>query len=404
MNGRGRDPIKDWTEVSKRAAAASGVRPRVRPAPGHAIRSGGGVRPIAGWSVGGLVVAVAVVIAALSLRPSAAGPGASDAHGSAQSAGSSGPVASAGLDDPVVDRVDDGVFRLELTTPRTTYTPDVAIEPVATVTYLGPDPSIEVFHAAHPIGFMIDEVDGKRSMGGGMDQPCKTTTLTRGVPLAQPFMKGGSPDTVFGEPWYVDPVLRLPTGTWRIAAFLDVSAGDGGGCGAERHRLTASNVIDVVAGSSSPTASGAANPAPSLSADATVARELVRKYEDGLATGHEDIAWGFLSPWSQRDIGSLAAFVDRARALAQDAPGPVVVEDPNRDATVIAVALVGPRAADLAAVADPDRTFVVPVRRNGTDGTVASTEYLVVAPIDGEWLIWIDPAAGSSDASPEPSA
>ena len=146
---------------------------------------------------------------------------------------------------PVGSTAEDTSFRLVLTTPQTTYSEEDAIEPVATVTYLGPRPTEALFHAAYPIAFQIEEVGGERGMGGGMDQPCLRTELAKGESAALPFAKAGSPDDArrgFDRAWYVDPILRLPAGTWRIIAHLDVSLGD---CGGEPHHLTVENTVVV---------------------------------------------------------------------------------------------------------------------------------------------------------------
>jgi hypothetical protein len=140
---------------------------------------------------------------------------------------------------------EDASFRLALTTPRTTYSAEDPIEPVATMTYLGPRAAETIFHAAYPIGFRIEEVGGQRSMGGGMDQPCLRTELAKGGSAVLPFAKAGSPDDPtqgFDRAWYEDPVLRLPAGTWRIVAYLDVFIGD---CGGEGHQLIVENVVVV---------------------------------------------------------------------------------------------------------------------------------------------------------------
>jgi hypothetical protein len=150
-----------------------------------------------------------------------------------------------GPDGPLGATAEDASFRLALTTPRTTYGTEDAIEPVATMTYLGPRATETVFHAAYPIGFRIEEVGGQRLMGGGMDQPCLRTELPKGGSVVLPFAKAGSPDAPeqgFDRAWYEDPVLRLPAGTWRIVAYLDVFIGD---CGGERHQLTVANVVLV---------------------------------------------------------------------------------------------------------------------------------------------------------------
>jgi hypothetical protein len=102
-----------------------------------------------------------------------------------------------------------------------------------------------MFHAAYPIGFRIEEVGGERLMGGGMDLPCLRTELAKSGSTVLPFGKAGSPDDPtqgFDRAWYEDPVLRLPAGTWRIIAHLDVSLGD---CGGEPHQLTVENIVVV---------------------------------------------------------------------------------------------------------------------------------------------------------------
>lgn len=211
----GRDPVEEWRDVSRRAALGTGYRPRP-----HAS----GRRWLARLSVGAVAAGVLVAVGGLVLRtePPRTGPGA-----------------------PAGATAEDASFRLALTTPRTTYSSEEAIEPVATMTYLGPRATETIFHAAYPIGFQIEEVGGERLMGGGMDQPCLRTELAKGESAVLPFAKAGSPDDPrqgFDRAWYEDPVLRLPAGTWRIMAYLDVFVGD---CGAERHQLTVENVVLV---------------------------------------------------------------------------------------------------------------------------------------------------------------
>ena len=190
-----------------------------RPPPGA-----GGRRWLARLLIGVVAAVVLVAVGGLVLRtePPPTGPG-----------------------SPVGATAEDASFRLVLTTPRTTYSTEDAIEPVATMTYLGPRAAETVFHAAYPIAFRIEEVGGPRLMGGAMDQPCLRTELAKGGSAVLPFAKAGSPDDPtqgFDRAWYEDPVLRLPAGTWRIVAYLDVFIGD---CGGERHQLTVENVVNV---------------------------------------------------------------------------------------------------------------------------------------------------------------
>jgi len=371
------DPIDTWRDVSARAARASSYRaeePRRR-------RS-------AVASIAATTVAVAIVVAGLALRP----------------------AANNGAAGPVIDRAEDGMFRLALVTPHGRYGPGAPIEPVASLTYVGPDRSILIGHDMSPVQFRIEEVGGPRSMGGGSRLVCASTNLERGVALDVPFEKAGSPTddpaSGFDRAWYEDRTLSLPVGTWRISASIDLGVG---GCGSDdqlsRHRLAVANVI-TVSGDPSPTVgpsfAPSLAPSPTLSADATVALELVRKYEDALTTDHQDVAWRFLSPWSRSTVGSATTFYDAERRLVRSVFGRYIVEAPSQDPDLLDPAFLGARAADVAAVADPDRTFVVSVRRPEVDGAAAATENLVVAPIDSQWRIWIEATPGLFGAWPYP--
>ena len=196
----------------------------MRPPPNRAFELSRGRRWLARVLVGVVAAVVLVAVGGLLLRtePPRTGPG-----------------------EAVGATAEDASFRLVLTTPQTTYRAEDAIEPVASVTYLGPNATETMFHAAYPVGFQIKEVGGMRLMGGGMDTPCLRTELAKEEAVVIPFSKAGSPDDPkagFDRAWYEDPVLRLPTGTWQIIAQLDVSLGD---CGGEPHQLTVENVIVV---------------------------------------------------------------------------------------------------------------------------------------------------------------
>jgi len=362
-----RDPVEEWREVSAQAAAG-GYRARARTVG----------RGMVGRSIGVVAFAVVALVAGLLVR----------------ALPTTGPAATPG--GPVTASVEDANFRLTLTTPHGTYGPDDPIESVASVTYLGPKASETMYHAMRPMGFQIEEVDSKRAMGGGMDQPCLRTAVANGQSVSLPFEKAGAiaddPATGFDRAWYEDPVLRLPTGTWRIVAYLDVALGD---CGGESHKLTVDNVIRVVDGAtSSPTPAPSSPTAPaSLSADAETALEIVRKYEDAFATDHAEQAWPLLSRWSKTVTGSSATFADAEHRWRATAGSPVIA-DPSRDPALLDPAFLGERAADIAASADLGRAYVVSVRRPEVDGAAAATENLVVAPTADGWRIWIDATAG----------
>lgn len=179
------------------------------------------------------------------IRVDATGPSGPPSSTSAPASTSSSLSPEPSADGPVAARTDDGVFRLDLTAPRAVYGPDDPIEALAQITDLGPNGETSLYHGSSPVGFTIQEVGGTREMGGGMDEPCLSTAITKDVPLAYPFQKAGSPDeSGFDRTWYLDPGLRLPTGTWRIRATLDIDVTDGTKtCGGIHHEFDV--VIEV---------------------------------------------------------------------------------------------------------------------------------------------------------------
>ncbi len=208
------DPIEEWREVAAAAARSTGYRV-----------GGTAGRWSALASIGAMTVALAIIVVGLALRPATPG---------------------IGRTGPVTATVQDGTFRLELTTPRGTYEPGYPIETIARVAYLGPDPTIAVTHGHSQLVFQIEEVHGTRRMKGGTRLSCEATNLVKGESLDVPFGKSGSPTDAsqgFDQAWYKDPWLALPVGTWRITADMEFGVG---GC-RTTNVLHASNVIRVVA-------------------------------------------------------------------------------------------------------------------------------------------------------------
>lgn len=147
---------------------------------------------------------------------------------------------------PAVANNRDARFELQLQAPSTTYGVTDVIEPVALVTYVGPAPNEVVYHASSMVGFRIAEIEGGRSMDGGMDMPCLRTRMSAGETLQFPFAKAGvvadDPAEGFDEAWYREPELRLPPGRWRITAYFSASLGD---CGGEPHAFETAIEITV---------------------------------------------------------------------------------------------------------------------------------------------------------------
>ena len=160
--------------------------------------------------------------------------------------GSGSSPSPSGAPEPVSGAARDATFAITLAADRGPYRAGEPITVGAGYTYLGPKGTERVFHASSAVGFRIEEIGGTRGMGGGMDQPCLFTDVVASRPVAAPFFKSGAisdvPGVGFDLAWYQDPVLRLPAGSWRIIAYLDVYLG---ACGGEHHTLEAAVVIAV---------------------------------------------------------------------------------------------------------------------------------------------------------------
>lgn len=146
---------------------------------------------------------------------------------------------------PVVAETSDELFLLVARSPSDRYAAGQAMEVTAEILYQGPRNRETIFHAASPVGWRVEQLDGPAVMGGAMAEPCVATDLLPGSVKSYPFEKGGVVEDrpPFDMAWFQDPALRLPAGRWRFTATMQVWLGD---CGGEEHRLETS--IDVTVG------------------------------------------------------------------------------------------------------------------------------------------------------------
>jgi hypothetical protein len=149
----------------------------------------------------------------------------------------------------------DGTFEMSIQAPKTHYAIDEPIEVLATLEYLGPEPSIDVSSAPGMPGFGVEQLDGSHRADPGYRLSCASRSFDRGQPVAYPFSKSGGfspemPDADFMSRYLnivdgrADPVLRLPAGTWRVFAEAQFAEG---GCSGTAHKLEVGITI-VVAG------------------------------------------------------------------------------------------------------------------------------------------------------------
>lgn len=139
----------------------------------------------------------------------------------------------------VVDEVSDELFTLVVRSPSSQHRAGQPIDVAAELIYQGPRNRETIYHAASPIGWRLQQVDGPAAMEGAMAMPCATTDVTAGAVNRYAFQKGGAIGEAgpFDAAWYSDPTLTLPPGRWRVIADMNVDLGD---CGGESHALQAS--------------------------------------------------------------------------------------------------------------------------------------------------------------------
>lgn len=94
----------------------------------------------------------------------------------------------------------------------------------ATLTWEGPAPRATVWGSGSGVvSFVIQQLDGTITVGGAMTADCAPHEFDRLRPVTIPFTKSGGyaeddPNADFYRAFYADPVLRLPSGRWRVSA------------------------------------------------------------------------------------------------------------------------------------------------------------------------------------------
>jgi hypothetical protein len=214
--------VRDQLELARRTLPpddlVDGVMAEVR---------GTGQAPVwPAWLRGSLMglgaAAALLLVAFLASGPFAANrtPSATDASAAVPSGGQ------------LVSVEQDG-FRLELWTDRTSYTAGEPISIGATLTYIGPDDSVTLYHPDPMVTFDLVELGGSRSMGGAVRDVCAPTVVNKGEPIQIPYTKsaawtGEDPNATFYQAWIQDPLLHLPAGSWNVLVQGQFRLGDCG--------------------------------------------------------------------------------------------------------------------------------------------------------------------------------
>ena len=130
----------------------------------------------------------------------------------------------------VESTVEDGGFELTVRSAKAIYAEDEPIVVTGSLVYLGPDAAIEIGHdSSGPIMFGVRErIYGAIDLNTVSLLMCGRTTLERDLPYQLPFRKQGGfpgdhPAAESFKAFMLDPVLRLPSGTWHIYAVVDMT-------------------------------------------------------------------------------------------------------------------------------------------------------------------------------------
>ena len=126
--------------------------------------------------------------------------------------------------EPVVLDGRDAGFALTLRIGSDAVDAGAPIDVAATLTWEGADPQASIWASGGgPVSFGIKQIDGDIVLDAVQTADCAQHDYTRGVPVPVPFRKSGGfaeddPNADFYRVYFADPVLRLPSGRWRIAA------------------------------------------------------------------------------------------------------------------------------------------------------------------------------------------
>jgi hypothetical protein len=204
------EQLDDFDQSLRDRIGAAEARVRVSSAPPDGVAAPGAVR----WLRPALVLATAA--AALVLAVLVIGQLPDRSIGGATPS----PSAMAG----VSESARNGDFVLTLSSPRSTWTTEDAIQITAALSYHGDEAEVEITGGGGPVVFSLIQLEGGDAiLGGGQDLPCLRYALGPNEPLVWPFQKAGGIDEEppFDRVFFDDPELHLPPGRWEVRAVLD---------------------------------------------------------------------------------------------------------------------------------------------------------------------------------------
>jgi hypothetical protein len=126
----------------------------------------------------------------------------------------------------------NGTFSVTIAAPATIHHASDALDVFATLTYQGPQPSIDVDgDSVGLVFFTFTQLDGTRAMAPMSILICALPTrLLRLAPATfRPgksiAFSGDDPNADFYKQWAADPQVHLPAGRWQILATAQIFVG-----------------------------------------------------------------------------------------------------------------------------------------------------------------------------------
>ncbi len=156
---------------------------------------------------------------------------------------------SPAADVPVARVARDAAFVLALHTPSAIWSAGQPIELQTLLTYVGPLGSLEVRGSGSGlVSFAVEQLNGPLDVGGASTLDCAPYQMSRDAPMAIKYVKSGGwseddPNAAVFRAFVVDPLLRLPAGSFVITATF---TGYLGGCGGEEHTLSVELPLTVM--------------------------------------------------------------------------------------------------------------------------------------------------------------
>jgi hypothetical protein len=207
---------------------------------------------------------------------------------------------------PISASARDGDFVLTLSSPRSVWTTEDAIEITAVLSYDGDEAEVAIGGACGPIAFdLVQVAGGSAAMGYAQCEPYISYPLGPDTPLVRPFQKSGElrAEPPFDRAFFEDPELHLPPGRWRATAILDFGYPQGSGF----RTLEVSVEFDVVEVMGSPGPSAVATAPPVSSSPPESSRTPAPTFDDdppvltGIFEGDPDLEGG--CAWLRDDAG-----------------------------------------------------------------------------------------------------